>query len=201
MDDDVPDHVGFGCRTWPEDRESFYRPEELPQKPALTDGATLVLGLRFRARVAGALTAVRFYKPANERGVDHVGKIFDWGSGRQLAQTDAGMDDSSCPCPGWVSLPLTAPLQIRPGVEYVVAIDCLRYYSKSNTMFDERPSRDDGLVTGPGSGVYTFTLGAMPNANFERDAHYFVDGTWGLGCTCDPFAPGPISPRCCASAC
>lgn len=136
----------------------------------------LILGVRFTTAVPGRLTAVRFFKAAREGGSGHVGKVYDWASGRLLASTGAAVDDSFCGGPKWVSLPITTPIITAPDTQYVVAVDSLMHYVKSAAMLGSgRSSRDLSVVAA--GGVYSTELGGgMPRYTDQGATNYWVDG-------------------------
>ena len=74
-----------------------------PAKPSTTDTSSVELGLKFRSDVAGYVTAVRFYKGANNIGT-HIGDLWT-NQGTKLAtvtftnETASGWQQANFPSP------------------------------------------------------------------------------------------------------
>lgn len=81
-------------------------------------------GWRWRGQVAGYVTAIRFYKAASEGGTGHTAAIYDYSSGAKLASA-MPFNDVGCLGPNYVSVPLTSPLRVSPGTNYMAVIDNL----------------------------------------------------------------------------
>lgn len=157
----------------------FGSSEETPESMDVTDGQPMVLGSRFRVSVAGEVRAVRFFKSPSEGGSGHVGKIYDWDTQELLASTgDASsgsvIDDSACPGPGWVTIDLPTPLAVEPGREYMVAMDCLTYYVRTDYFAGSSQSNELEMVE---SGAKFGYEGSMPTMTALGSENYFVDGT------------------------
>lgn len=182
----------YVCDVWPSSgRQTIFFPSDTPQALDLNDGVHLVLGQRFTTAVAGDLLAVRYYKAASEGGSSSLGgrtgRIYDWSSGALLASTELTVDDG-CPGPRWVSIPLQASLRTAVGKEYVVAIDGVDYYSKTD-VYDLGANLGGSINPTIGGAVYGFDTGVMPNGA-GGDANYWVDGTCVI-------APAQLMPALC----
>jgi hypothetical protein len=141
----------------------------------MEDGRPLVAGFRFTPRVAGEVFALRFFKAESEGGAGHIGKVYDWRTGRLLASTPEGVEDWDCPGPRWVTIRLSQPLLVDPKIEYVAAIDSLQYYTKSNDYPLE--GRGNDFIQGSErGGVFSVEAGRIPRESWEEDANYWVDG-------------------------
>jgi hypothetical protein len=135
----------------------------------LTDNTNYELGLRFKARRKGKLTAIRYWRSPGDVGA-HVGNIWT-GSGALLASV-AFVNESSS---GWQQQTLPTALEIEADTPYVVSVNCNWYF----------PDSLDGLA-GPGvisgdlssvvgnNGVFTTTVGSFPTSSY-RNGNYFRD--------------------------
>lgn len=88
--------------------------------------------------MAGYVTAIRFYKAASEGGTGHTAAIYDYSSGAKLASA-MPFNDVGCLGPNYVSVPLTSPLRVSPGTNYMAVIDNL-----VGTTGRGRPGRGQG---------------------------------------------------------
>jgi hypothetical protein len=157
--------------------QSLHNVNEGPALVDATDDRPLGLAVRFTTTTSGTLTAVRWFKSPQEGGSGHVGKIYDFASRAQLAVTPA-LSDAQCPGPVWVRLPLSTPLRATPGQEYVVAVEGLMYYVKSEGFWSA-PRQSGNLLARQAGALYTFAVGGMPDqVALGGTTNYFVDGEW-----------------------
>lgn len=163
------------CSSWPASNYvTIFNSTDTPARTDLTDYSRLVLGLRFTTPVAGNVTAVRFFKARSEGGTDHTANIYEWSSGKLLATSDY-VNDAACTGGQWVSIPLSPPLATSVGTEYVVALDSLLYYAKSD-VFDMSGKAGRPVVPTVGGAVYSFRSGHMPKDAASYTANYWIDG-------------------------
>src|SRR4029453_1532729 len=83
--------------------------------PADPDSSGTEVGIRFRADVAGQVTAIRFYKSSTNTGT-HVGHLWS-NTGTQLAAVTFTGESAS----GWQQADLSAPVTLSPRTTYVVS--------------------------------------------------------------------------------
>ena len=125
-------------------------------------------GMAFTVDSPVQLTAIRFYKDAQETGA-HTGTL--WTSdGTQLATVSFANETSS----GWQQQDLSAPVQLEPGVTYIVSVN-------ANAFFVDTPG---GLATSQGSGplhsvvgsngLFGEAAGVFPSETYNS-SNYFVD--------------------------
>jgi hypothetical protein len=126
------------------------------------------LGMKFTVDTTSQLTAIRFYKDAQETG-SHTGTLWT-ADGTKVASVTFTSESPS----GWQQQALAAPVQLQPGVTYVVSVN-------ANAFFDITPG---GLTTSQGvgqlhsvvgsNGVFGSSAGAFPTGTFNS-SNYFVD--------------------------
>ena len=136
---------------------------------ATTDGpgVNYELGTRFTSAVAGQVTAIRFYKAANESGT-HTGRIWS-ASGQQLASVVFSGESAS----GWQQQAL-APLAIAANTEYMVTVNTANaYYVTTDGGLNSQISSGD-LKTVVGSNGRYGLVGTYPTDSWEN-SNYFRD--------------------------
>jgi hypothetical protein len=140
------------------------------QTPATstTDGVDYELGTRFTSTSAGQITAIRFYKAANESGT-HTGRIWS-ASGQQLASVVFTGESAS----GWQQQTLATPLAITANTEYMVTVNTGNgYYATTDGGLGSQITSGD-LKTVVGSNGRYGPVGSYPtdswvNSNYFRD--------------------------------
>jgi hypothetical protein len=132
-------------------------------------GLTYELGTKFTVTKTMKLTAVRFYKDANETGT-HVGRIWN-SAGTQVASVTFAGESAS----GWQKGVLSSPLTLTANVNYTVSVG-----------FNSRFTMTEGglaspLVNGPlasvadgADGVLANAAGSFPTLSWHT-SNYFVD--------------------------
>ena len=147
---------------------SVFAADQTPTSVTSADPAPAELGVRFSASVDITILAIRFYQGAQNTG-PHLGRIWDE-SGKVLAASTFPNDHRV----GWSTAPLEIPLHVAAGTQLVAS-----YVAPDGNYADdpngfERPITD-GVVTYPrGAGVYSGTVGMMPN-QVRQNSNYFVD--------------------------
>lgn len=130
-------------------------------------------GIKITVTAPVSLTAIRFYKDALETGT-HVGNV--WGAdGTPLAQVTFTNESPS----GWQTQALATPLQLQPGVTYVISINANAFFGVTGGGLASQ------IVSGPlqsvadgANGVYASTAGTFPSQSWNS-SNYFVDGVVG----------------------
>jgi hypothetical protein len=139
------------------------------QTPAvvINGSSNYELGLRVLSDVAGQITAVRFWKSANDTGI-HTGRI--WRAGQLVASVTFVGETAS----GWQEQTLSAPLAVAAGVEHVVSVNTTNgaYAATVNALTTELVS---GLLRAPAgtNGVYG-SPGGLP-ISYYSGTNYFRD--------------------------
>ncbi len=132
------------------------------------DSAAVNLGVQFQASSSGYIKGIRFYKGANDSGVQSVSL---WSSAGALLATTAvsGLRGS-----GWVEVDFATPVQIQAGQTYVASYfttkgnyaDTLKYFTAPFT---------NGPLTALG-GVYQYSSSSVfPGLPSYENCNYWVD--------------------------
>ena len=140
------------------------------QTPATstTDGVDYELGTRFTSTSAGKITAIRFYKAANESGT-HTGRIWS-ASGQQLASVVFTGESAS----GWQQQTLATPLAITANTEYLVSVNTGNgYYATTDGGLGSQITSGD-LKTVVGSNGRYGSAGSYPTSSWQN-SNYFRD--------------------------
>ena len=140
------------------------------QTPATstTDGVDYELGTRFTSTAAGKITAIRFFKAANETGT-HTGRIWS-ASGTQLATVVFSGESPS----GWQQQQLTTPLTITANTEYLVTVNTGNgYYATTDGGLASQITSGDLKTVVGSNGRYgpagTYPTNSWENSNYFRD--------------------------------
>jgi hypothetical protein len=138
------------------------------------DGASVELGVRFRADVAGTITGLRFYKGSANTGV-HVGSL--WSSnGTLLAQATFSGETAS----GWQQVTFASPVTVAAGTTYVASYHAPNgnYSVNLNGLQSEianPPLRALQNGADGGNGVYLYGPNpAFPTQTYQG-SNYWVD--------------------------
>ncbi|MBD2451074.1 DUF4082 domain-containing protein [Nostoc sp. FACHB-152] len=139
-----------------------------------SDGVAYELGMKFQSAKAGQITAIRYWKAANETGT-HVGKIWS-ATGTVLATVTFTNETAS----GWQQQALSTPLNIQANTTYVVTVSCNSYFGVTNKAFASQMINGDLRSVADGNnGVYgnlnSFPINSFQNSNYFRDV-VFVAG-------------------------
>lgn len=149
----------------------MFNATEYPQWVDAGDGRRMTVGLRYRVAKVCTFTAIRYFKAANDDGGHKTGVIYNRTDGRPIATTEP-FDDEHCPGPRWVQINLKYPVRPGMGQEYIVAIDDLMYYAKS----EDYPFNKKMGYLRPQQGVYGYQSGYMPTSTYGKMTNYWVDG-------------------------
>jgi hypothetical protein len=151
---------------------SLFQNNEGPAGGALNDGLPIELGMKFTASANGAITGIRFYKPAGATG-EHTGSL--WSStGTQLATVTFTHESTS----GWQLATFSNPVQITKGVTYVASYHTTGTYVADANYFTT--ARTMGPLTAlssagsGGNGVFAYGNSAFPTGSYLA-TNYWVD--------------------------
>jgi predicted secreted protein len=133
------------------------------------------LGVRFRSDLAGTITAIRFYKGANNTGTHTV---YLWTStGTLLAQATATNETAT----GWQTVTLSAPVSINANAYYVASYFAPQGGFAVDDFYFQSNARDNGVLHAPANtggnanGVYAFAgAGTFPSSTLNS-SNYWVD--------------------------
>lgn len=149
---------------------------ETPVVASATDGpgVNYELGTAFTSAAPGKITALRFWKTANE-GSTHTGRLWT-AAGQLLASVEFTNETAS----GWQEQALPAPLPIAAGTPYVASVTTSNaYYVATNQglatavgSFDLKTVvGNNGLYGAPG----VFPTTSYQNSNYFRDVVFVRD--------------------------
>ncbi|MEV4277848.1 DUF4082 domain-containing protein [Actinoplanes xinjiangensis] len=152
---------------------SLWTLDDVPATPSDPDGSATEIGVKFRADVAGKVTALRFYKGPGNTGT-HVGRLWN-AAGTQLASVTFTGETAT----GWQTATFATPVSLTAGATYVAS------YHAPNGRYagDVGYFAENGVDSGPlhalrdgvegANGVYRFGAG-FPTLSWES-ANYWVD--------------------------
>jgi len=182
--------VVFACAlavTHPAAAQQTLFTNQIPSLTNLCDGSpcsSYELGMKFRSSVAGQVTAIRYFKDANEPAGNHVGHIWDL-SGNLLATTTFLNETGN----GWQQQALGAPLSIQANTTYIVSVNLVSHYVDT----------PGGLVTAVVNGALSSVAdgmngvlgnsGTFPAQSFNS-SNYFRDIVFTPGSTPPPTCTG-----------
>ncbi|WP_326829773.1 DUF4082 domain-containing protein [Streptosporangium sp. NBC_01810] len=138
------------------------------------DPQPITVGVKFRATTSGTVTAVRFYKGAQNTGT-HTGSL--WTSGGSLLSSATFTDESPT---GWQQATFATPVPITAGTTYIAA-----YHTTSGNYSVTRPYFTTSRTNGPlvalangtegGNGVYTYGATSTFPTSSVQATNYWVD--------------------------
>ncbi|WP_213287208.1 DUF4082 domain-containing protein [Bradyrhizobium sp. sGM-13] len=155
---------------------SLFNASNTPAQTNLNDGAQLEVGMKFTSSVAGQITALKFYRSANDTGPDVLNL---WSAtGTHLASATFTSTTAS----GWQTVTLPSAVFIAANTTYVASYHTTGAYVATNNYFTTAvtsgPLTAPSTTTAGGNGVYSYggtsTTGIFPNNTYNA-ANYWVD--------------------------
>jgi hypothetical protein len=145
------------------------------------------LGTTFKTSCTGTITKVRLYTNATEAG-EHIVRL--WRVSDKQAIAGPFTWNLAASAAGWKEFTLPAPVVVTENVNYIVAISNStdKIYSSANNGLGAEIS-SGSLVAIAGGGVFSPTLGSMPDQSFENSS-YFRDVVFEPGNFVTPTQPG-----------
>ncbi len=155
---------------------SLFNASSTPAQTNLNDGQQLEVGVKFQSNVAGDITAIKFYRSANDNGQNVVDL---WTStGTKLATATFTTTTAS----GWQTVNFATPVTITANTTYVASYHTTGAYVATDGFFT------NGVSNGPlsalssaaagGNGLYAYggsaTTGLFPT-NTYGSANYYAD--------------------------
>src|SRR5215471_12741178 len=141
-----------------------------PATPADADGDAaqrgVELGVRLYADVAGYVSAVRFFKGADNTGL-HLGSLWTASGGRLASGWFAGESAS-----GWQTLTFREPVPVAAGTTFVAS-----YHTDSGSYASDDRFSDGPIDVSPlhaTAGVYAYGDSGFPTETFAG-SNYWVD--------------------------
>src|SRR5436305_14946313 len=135
---------------------------QVPQIVNVSDGTAKnrELGTDFTSRVAGQITAIRFWKASRETG-SHVGHLWT-ASGQLLASVNFVNETAS----GWQQQSLATPVAINANAVYVVSVNTGNtYYVTTHYAFATKITNVD-ISSAGNNGVFG-SPGQFPNEIYQ----------------------------------
>ena len=159
--------------TAPPAGEGVFSDSATPVTITVNDSNDVELGFKFRADVAGSITAIQFYKgPSNT----DPHEVHLWTStGTLLASANSTNETAS----GWQTVPLAQPVSITPGTTYVASYHSDGFYSASPDFFAADVLSGHLLApsssSSGGNGVYAYGASGNFPTNTHNSNNYWVD--------------------------
>ncbi|WP_237563608.1 N,N-dimethylformamidase beta subunit family domain-containing protein, partial [Arthrobacter sp. H-02-3] len=138
-----------------------------PAVPAVGDAAGIEVGAKFFSDVAGTISALRFFKSAENTGT-HVGSVWSE-SGERLATVTFSGESAT----GWQSAALSPPLAVTANTKYVVSYFApAGHYAQDTAYFYNHPSPVPAGNGSTGGAPLHFTrsLPGSPNGFYKYGA-------------------------------
>jgi hypothetical protein len=144
----------------------------VPVTPVDPDQRSVELGLRFAPKTDGTVSALRFYRTADNTG-PHVGTL--WGpDGEVLAR--ATFDDTASP-DGWQTVALEPAVPVHAGVLYTASYVAPSGRYAADEYWFTQATETAELTVPAHAGVYAYGAGGFPTQVYG-DSNYFVDVTF-----------------------
>jgi hypothetical protein len=143
----------------------------IPKVISDNDTQSVELGVKFKAKYAGQVLGVKFYKGPLNTGT-HTGSLWTSG-GRLLANVTFTNEKAS----GWQTAMFTNPVNITAGTTYIVSYHSPNgHYSADNNYFTQAYTNSDSTLTAPkNAGVYKYgKASALPTSTYQA-SNYWVD--------------------------
>jgi uncharacterized protein (TIGR03437 family) len=146
----------------------------VPATPASTDTASVVLGMKFRSKVAGYVLGVRFYKGVGNNGT-HSGYLWTK-NGALLATVKFSNETKS----GWQQANFSTPVAIAANTTYVISYLAPKGGYPINTNYFTTSGADNGplhALSGSeegGNDVYRYGSSGFPTSSWNM-SNYWVD--------------------------
>ncbi|TBZ95031.1 DUF4082 domain-containing protein, partial [Rhizobium leguminosarum] len=155
---------------------SLFNASSTPAQTNLNDGQQLEVGVKFQSNVVGDITAIKFYRSANDNGQNVVDL---WTTtGTKLATATFSNTTAS----GWQTVNFTTPVTIAANTTYIASYHTTGAYVATNNFYTTAvtsgPLTAQSSAVAGGNGVYRYggsaTVGIFPNATFNA-ANYWAD--------------------------
>ena len=138
---------------------------------AASDTQSVEVGVRFRSSVAGAVTAIRYFKGAGSPQAKKAGHLWDR-SGRLLAAVQFASETSS----GWQEASLSSSVNIAANTIYVVS-----YFAPQGGYVSTHDYFKTAVVSGPltapasNNGVFCYASASCYPTQTYMASNYFAD--------------------------
>ncbi|WP_250002924.1 DUF4082 domain-containing protein [Actinoplanes sp. M2I2] len=170
---------------------SFFAGDDITGVQTTQEEAPVEIGLRFSSRSDGVLSAVRFLRAHNDSS-SHPVTVWSVRGGKKLAGAT-----SSATLTGWQDVPLSSPVPIKAGEQYVVSYQADRY--RASTGFFRKPAQAGPLSAVADAGVFAYDKGTLPALSYQA-SNYWVDVVFQPAAAASAAAPGAATPSSGAAA-
>ncbi|MET4002977.1 hypothetical protein ABIB48_001695 [Arthrobacter sp. UYCu511] len=154
------------------------------------DTVSVELGAKFTTSQDGSVSAIRFYKTAENTG-PHVANLWS-PQGRILAT--ATLPSTSETASGWQTVTLPEPIKIAAGQKYLASyIAPNGRYSADEQGLREAKSKGP-LTILAGGGVYAYGKGGTYPSSSYNNSNYYVDVVFNPASSTEPTAPPTTAP-------
>ena len=127
------------------------------------------IGVKFQSSAPGTVTAIRFYKGAQNIGT-HAGHL--WSANGTLLATATFTNETPS---GWQQVKLSSPVTLTAGTSYIVSYHTSGFYAADSSFFDTAFTNGPLTAAGPGNGVYAYgKSGSFPSSSYYS-TNYWVD--------------------------
>ncbi|RUM22864.1 DUF4082 domain-containing protein [Rhizobium phaseoli] len=149
--------------------QNLFASNATPSVVSVNDNQQVNLGMRFQADAAGWISAIRFYKGADNTG-PHNGYLWT-ASGTLLGSVTFNNETAS----GWQTAQLSQQIAIQADTTYVVSYSTNGNYSATGNYFASDVTNGDLKASGGNNGVYAYGSGGLfPTASYNS-TNYYVD--------------------------
>ncbi|WP_246036267.1 DUF4082 domain-containing protein [Sinomonas susongensis] len=152
---------------------SVFGSSATPATPSVNDANAVELGMQFTADVSGSVSAIKFYKGAQNTGT-HVGHLWT-ASGTLLATVTFSGETAS----GWQTASLSTPVAISANTTYVVSYYAPNGFYSANggyfsTSADSPPLHGLASAGSNLNGLYSYGASGFPTNSYNA-TNYWVD--------------------------
>ncbi|PDS71952.1 DUF4082 domain-containing protein [Rhizobium phaseoli] len=149
--------------------QNLFASNATPSVVSVNDNQQVNLGMKFQADAAGWITAIRFYKGADNTG-PHNGYLWT-ASGTLLGSVTFNNETAS----GWQTAQLSQQIAIQADTTYVVSYSTNGNYSATGNYFASDVTNGDLKAPSGNNGVYAYGSGGLfPTASYNS-TNYYVD--------------------------
>jgi hypothetical protein len=153
----------------PSSNASLWTPSATPGTPDYPASIPYELGVKFYSDVAGAISAIRFYKGVNNTGA-HVAHL--WDSNGKLLSTATFTNETAS---GWQQVNLPAPVQIQANTVYIASYwDPNGNNASQQNYFTSQYNNPPLHAVAGSNGVYNYNASAYPAGSYAS-TNYWVD--------------------------
>ncbi|WP_343712238.1 DUF4082 domain-containing protein [Inquilinus sp.] len=149
---------------------SLFADTAAPTILSVADPSPVELGMKFQTDIGGTITALRYYKSANDNGT-HEGHL--WTATGQLLATVTFTGETAS---GWQTAALAQPITIQANTTYITSYHSNGNYAATPNFFTtdivNGHLRALADATSGGNGVFAYgASGSFPNGSFNRTSY------------------------------